>query len=52
MSHLILQFCHFHQLLSYLTCLVTLFDSKLQIFKNSPKWTIFVILIKFCPFKM
>ena len=24
-----------------LTCLVTLFDSKLQVFKNSPKWTIF-----------
>ena len=24
-----------------LTCLVTLFDRKLQIFKNSPKWTIF-----------
>ena len=26
-----------------LTCLVTLFDRKLQVFKNSPKWTIFVI---------
>ena len=24
-------------------CLVTLFDSKLQVFKNSPKWTIFGI---------
>ena len=24
-----------------LTCLVTLFDCKLQVFKNSPKWTIF-----------
>ena len=24
-----------------LTCLVTLFDRKLQVFKNSPKWTIF-----------
>ena len=23
-----------------LTCLVTLFDRKLQVFKNSPKWTI------------
>ena len=26
-----------------LTCLVTLFDRKLQVFKNSPKWTIFGI---------
>ena len=26
--------------LSKLTCLVTLFDRKLQVFKNSPKWTI------------
>ena len=26
-----------------LTCLVTLFDRKLQIFKNSPKWTILCI---------
>ena len=26
-----------------LTCLVTLFDRKFQVFKNSPKWTIFVI---------
>ena len=25
------------------TCLVTLFDRKLQVFKNSPKWTIFGI---------
>ena len=25
------------------TCLVTLFDCKLQVFKNSPKWTIFAI---------
>ena len=24
-----------------LTCLVTLFDRKLQVFKNSPKWTTF-----------
>ena len=24
-----------------LTCLVTLFDRKLQVFKNSSKWTIF-----------
>ena len=26
-----------------LTCLVTLFDRKLQVFKNSQKWTIFGI---------
>ena len=26
-----------------LTCLVTLFDSNFQFFKNSPKWTIFGI---------
>ena len=26
-----------------LTCLVTLFDRKLQFFKNSPKWTLFGI---------
>ena len=26
-----------------LTCLVTLFDRKLQVYKNSPKWTIFGI---------
>ena len=26
-----------------LTCLVTLFDRKIQVFKNSPKWTIFGI---------
>ena len=25
------------------TCLVTLFDHKFQVFKNSPKWTIFGI---------
>ena len=28
-----------------LTCLVTLFDRKLQLSKNSPKWTIFGIFI-------
>ena len=27
------------------TCLVTLFDRKLQVFKNSPKWTIFDVFI-------
>ena len=26
-----------------LTCLVTLFDRKLQVFKNSPNWTLFDI---------
>ena len=35
-----------------LTCLVTLFDRKLQVFKNSPKWTIFGILINLYPLKM
>ena len=39
----ILQFWHFPPIfvLISLTCLVTLFDRKLQVFKNSPKWTIF-----------
>ena len=31
-----------------MTCLVTLFDRKLQAFKNSPK---LVFLINFCSFK-
>ena len=37
-----LNFGIFHQFLSYLklNCLVALFDCKLQVFKNSPKWTI------------
>ena len=37
------QFLHFPLIfvLLQLTCLVTLFDRKLQIFKNLPKWTIF-----------
>ena len=36
---------HFPSILDLLklTCLVTLFDRKLQVFKNSPKWTIFGI---------
>ena len=34
------------------TRLVTLFDRKLEIFKKSPKWTLFDILNYFCPFKM
>ena len=41
----VFQFWHFSPIfvLLKLTCLVTLFDRKLQIFKNSPKWTIFGI---------
>ena len=41
----ILEFWHFPPIfvLLKLTCLVSLFDSKLQVFKNSPKWTIFGI---------
>ena len=37
------EFWHFPPIfvLLKLTCLVTLFDRKLQVFKNSPKWTIF-----------
>ena len=35
MSHL--------KLLIKLTCLVTLYDRKIHVFKNSPKWTIFGI---------
>ena len=40
-----LKFWHFPPIYTLLkvTCLVTLFDRKLQIFKNSPKWTIFGI---------
>ena len=40
---LIFEFWHFPPIfvLLKLTCLVTLFDRKLQVFKNSPKWTIF-----------
>ena len=42
----ILAFWHFPPIFVQLklTCLVTLFDRKLQVFKNSPKWTIFAIL--------
>ena len=42
---LILALWHFPSIfvLLKLTCLVTLFDRKLQLFKNSPKWTIFGI---------
>ena len=43
MSHLDFEFWHFSPIfvLLKLTCLVTLFDRKLQIFKNSPKLAIF-----------
>ena len=40
MSHLNYQILAFS---TKVTCLVTLFDRKLQIFKNSPKWTTFGI---------
>ena len=42
MSHLNFQFWHFPPIfvLLKLTGLVTLFDRKIQVFKNSPKWTI------------
>ena len=38
----IFEFWHFLPIfvLLKLTCLVTLFDRKLQVFRNSPKWTI------------
>ena len=41
-----------HQFLSSWKCLVTLFDPKLQVFKNSPKLTISAFLMNFCPLKM
>ena len=46
-----LTFWHFPPIfgLLKLTCLVTLFDRKLQVFKNSP---ILEFLINFCPLKM
>ena len=50
MSHLnFFKFWHFPPIfvLLKLTCQVTLFDSKIQVFKNSPKWTIFGILSDF-----
>ncbi len=44
----IFEFWHFPTIFALLklTCLVTLFDRKLQVFKNSSKWTIFGILIE------
>ena len=50
-----LNFGIFHQffVLLKLTCLVTLFDHKLQVFKNLPKLYHFLaFFINFCPFKM
>ena len=43
-----LKFWHFPQIfvLLKLTCLVTLFDRKFKVFKNSSKWTIFGIFDK------
>ena len=40
-----LQFLQFQPIFVLLkvTCLVTLFDHKLQVFKKSPKWSIFGI---------
>ena len=42
------EFWHFPPIfdLLKLNCLVTLFDRKLQVFKNSPKWTISGIFIE------
>ena len=44
------EFWHFPPIfvLLKLTCLVTLFDRKLQFFKNSPNWP-FLALMNFCP---
>ena len=47
------EFWHFPPIfvLLKLNCLVPLFDRKLQVIKNSPKWTILAFLIKFCSLK-
>ena len=44
-QHVALEFWHLPPIfvLLKLTCLVTLFDCKLQVLKNSPKWTSFGI---------
>ena len=39
----------FHQ---FVTCLVTLFDRKLQVFKNSPNWPFLALLMNCYPMKM
>ena len=48
MSHLIFSICAF----STNFCLVTLFDRKLHLFKNSPNWAFLAFLMNFCPLKM
>ena len=50
----IFEFWHFPPIfvVMKLTCLVTSFDRKLQIFKNSSKWTFLALFINFCPFNM
>ena len=50
MSHLI--FFNFGIFYQFLTCLVTLFDRKLQVFKNSTNWPFLAFLMNFCPLKM
>ena len=49
----IFEFWHFPQffVILKLTCLVTLFDRKLQVFKTSSKLTIFWLLTNFSPLK-
>ena len=49
MSHLRFEFLAFPPIFVHLklTCLVPLFDCKLQFFKNSPNWTIFDIFNDF-----
>ena len=44
-QNVVFEFWHFPPsfVLFKLTCLVTMIDRKLQVFKNSPKWTIFGI---------
>ena len=48
------EFCHFQPIfvLLKLTCLVTMVDRKLQVFKNSPNLPFLAFLINFCPLKM
>ena len=51
MSHLNLSILAFPPIfvLLKLTCLVTLFDRKLHVFKNSPNWPFLAFLMNFCP---
>ena len=55
-AHEFLNFGIFHQFLSYfkikLTCLVTLFDRKLLVFKTRQYAPFLPFLIKFCPLKL